>query len=72
MIANIKLLWAVLGPDNPFFLCALDFHSLPEEVGGKTKKTNKKNPPKNRYMGTTPKVRGRGLQSFLLNLVCET
>lgn len=33
-IANIKLLSAVLGPDNPF-LCALELHSLPEEVGDK-------------------------------------
>lgn len=33
-IPNIKLLSAVLGPDNPF-LCALELHSLPEEVGDK-------------------------------------
>lgn len=34
---NVKLLSAVLGP----FLCALDLHSLPEEVGDKTKKKKK-------------------------------
>lgn len=41
-MANVKLLWATLGPDNPF-LCSLDHHSLPEEVGGKKKNKKKKN-----------------------------
>lgn len=50
-IDNIKMLSAVLGPDNPFFFCALNLHSLPEEVKGKetTKTWGQHHPKREKY-----------------------